>query len=180
MEDETDLLLFPPLRNAWGLRGVPLNVPISGRNARRVVFGALNLVNGLRWLLIQQRQRAQDFQEFLEYLHEDLPGRHIAMLLDEDSSHIDEETQDLAEDLSIEFIWLPKRAPKLNPWERLWGHGKDLVSANKQYTTVDEQAERFVGFLGSLSGHDALRKAGVFSPDFWLRSVLCQKFTGRA
>ena len=33
-EDETDLLLFPPLRAAWGLRGQPTEVPISGFNAR--------------------------------------------------------------------------------------------------------------------------------------------------
>jgi transposase len=45
-EDETNLLLFPPLRASWAQRGEPAPVPITGRNARRVVFGALNLRTG--------------------------------------------------------------------------------------------------------------------------------------
>src|SRR5436189_4501343 len=45
-EDETDLLLFPPLRAAWTLRGQAAPVPISGVNAKRVVFGILNIKTG--------------------------------------------------------------------------------------------------------------------------------------
>jgi hypothetical protein len=165
-EDETDLLLFPPLRAGWGRKGEPLAVPISGRNARRVVFGAMNLLNGELWLLPEPHQRADDFQEFLEYLCEYHRRRHLALLLDEDSSHTDEETQSLAEDLAIEFIWLPKRAPKLNPLDHLWGHGKDIVSANKQYTTIDEQVERFLLYLNRLSQWEVLHKAGILSPKF--------------
>src|SRR5438309_10743018 len=69
IEDETDLLLFPPLRAAWALRGEAAPVPLSGRNARRVIFGALNLHTGHRLLLSRHRQRAVDFQEFLYLLH---------------------------------------------------------------------------------------------------------------
>lgn len=179
-EDETDLLLFPPLRVGWGLKGEPLNVPISGRNARRVIFGAMNLLDGGLWLLTQHHQRADNFQEFLEYLREHYGQRPIALLLDGDRSHTDEETQDLAEDLSIEFIWLPKRSPKLNPMDHLWGRAKDIVSANKQYATIDEQVERFLRYLVSLSGTEALHKAGVLSPNFWLRSVLSKQLPRRA
>src|SRR5438105_11273308 len=45
-EDETDLLLFPPLRAAWALRGQETPVPISGVNAKRVVYGILNIKTG--------------------------------------------------------------------------------------------------------------------------------------
>lgn len=171
-EDETDLLLFPPLRAAWGLKGKPLSVPISGRNARRVVFGAMDLRKGDLWWLTQYQQTADDFQDFLEYLRDCYRKRHVALLLDEDSSHTDEETEGLAEELSIELIWLPKRAPKLNPMDHLWGQGKDDISANRQYTTIDEQVERFHLYLARLSPEDALRLAGVLSPTFWLKSVL--------
>lgn len=68
-EDETDLLLFPPLRAAWSLRGQPAMVWLSGQNARRVVFGTLNLWTGSRLFLVRKRQRAGDFQAFLELLH---------------------------------------------------------------------------------------------------------------
>lgn len=175
-EDETDLLLFPPLRAGWALKGQRLNVPISGRNARRVIFGAMNLVNGTRWLMAQQRQRGEDFQEFLEVLHWLYRGWHVALLLDEDRSHTDEETQDLAEELGIEFIWLPKRAPKLNPMDHLWGHAKNAVSANKQYATIDDHVRQFVLYLANLSPRESLRIAGVLSPTFWLKSVLSKTF----
>jgi hypothetical protein len=86
-EDETDLLLFPPLRAAWSPRGRPKEVLLCGRNARRVVFGAMNLTTGRRLLLPRERQRAGDFQAFLRAVHSAYRGWHVAMLLDEDPSH---------------------------------------------------------------------------------------------
>src|SRR5205085_7154715 len=85
-EDETDLLLFPPLRAGWGLVGQPLEVPVSGRNARRVIFGTLNLRTGSRLLLARERQRAADFQAFLRLVQDHYRGWHVALLLDEDPS----------------------------------------------------------------------------------------------
>src|SRR5512143_4103063 len=64
-EDETDLRLFPPLRAAWGLRGRPSEVSSSGSNARRVVFGTINIDTGHRLFLIRRRQRGEDFRAFL-------------------------------------------------------------------------------------------------------------------
>jgi hypothetical protein len=55
VEDETDLLLFPPLRAGWALRGRPREAPISGQNDRQVVFGAMNLCTGRRWFLVRDR-----------------------------------------------------------------------------------------------------------------------------
>src|SRR5215212_644336 len=64
-EDETDLLLFPPLRAAWGKRGEALEVPLSGFNARRVLFGTVNVTTGHRLFLVRARQRGEDFRDFL-------------------------------------------------------------------------------------------------------------------
>jgi hypothetical protein len=86
-EDETDLLLFPPLRAAWGLRGQPMEVPISGFNARRVVFGTINIDTGHRLFLARRRQRGEDFRAFLAIIHSHYRGWQIALLLDEDPSH---------------------------------------------------------------------------------------------
>src|SRR5258706_1811609 len=44
--DETALREFPPLRAAWAKRGVQQQVVISGRNAQRVIWGAVNVVTG--------------------------------------------------------------------------------------------------------------------------------------
>jgi DDE superfamily endonuclease len=171
-QDETDLLLFPPLRAGWSRRGQPREIPISGRNARRVVFGAMNVRTGHRLFLVRKRQRAVDFQAFLEWVHGHYRGWHVALLLDEDSSHTAGASKTLAQDLDIETLWLPKRAPKLNPMDHLWGDAKDEVSANKQYATVEDQVERFLAYLARLSPSEALTKAGVLSPAFWLRGAL--------
>jgi transposase len=171
-EDETDLLLFPPLRAGWAPRGEAKEVALSGRNARRVVFGSLNLRTGTRLLVVRERQRAGDFQAFLEQLHWHYRGWHVALLLDEDPSHTAAGSRRMAERSGTELVWLPKRAPELNPMDHLWGHGKDEVSSNKQYESIDDHVDRFVGYLRDLSSREALSKAGVLSADFWLKSVL--------
>jgi hypothetical protein len=171
-EDETDLLLFPPLRAGWSLEGEPLEVHLSGRNARRVVFGTLNLRTGTRLLLPRQYQRAADFQAFLRLVHSHYRGWPVALLLDEDPSHTAGGSVDWAERYGIPLLWLPKRSPKLNPMDTLWGQGKDVISANKQYATIEDQVDRFIRHLSGLSNQEALHTAGVLSPNFWLRSAL--------
>lgn len=175
-QDETDLLLLPPLRAGWAKRGQPFDVPISGRNARRVIFGAMNLRTGSRLFLPRQRQRAGDFQAFLRLVHDRYRGWQVALLLDEDSSHTAAGSTGLAEEFNMELIRLPKRSPKLNPMDTLWGQGKDVISANKQYSTIDEQVERFIAYLSGLSRTEALHTSGVLSEDFWLRKALSKNF----
>jgi DDE superfamily endonuclease len=179
-EDETDLLLFPPLRAAWALRGVPKRVRVCGRNARRTIFGALNLRTGHRLFLARERQRAVDFQAFLRVVHWSYRGWHVALLLDEDPCHTAKRSAQLAEWFDIDLLWLPKRCPKLNPMDTLWGQGKDVISADKQYTTIDEQVARFLAHLKALSNQEVLHTSGVRSNNFWLKRVLSKNFCGSA
>ena len=171
-EDETDLLLFPPLQGAWARRGESSSVGLSGWNARRVLFGAIHVLSGHRLTLVQKRQRAGEFQDFLDVLRWHYRGWHPVLLLDEDSAHTAEETLGVAEDLDIELLSLPKRVPKFNGMDQLWRRAKATVSANKQYESIDEHADRFVRHVLRLSPHDALRKAGILSEDFWLKPYL--------
>jgi len=166
------LLLFPPLRAGWAPKGQAATVVLSGFNARRVIFGAMNLRSGRRLFLVRQHQRSLDFQVFLQALRRRYGRRPIALLLDEDSSHTAKGSVALAAQLHITLLWLPKRSPKLNPMDTLWGQAKDLLNANRQYASIDAQAARFVAYLEGLSDQDALRMAGVLSGNFWLRSVL--------
>lgn len=167
-EDETDLLLFPPLRSAWGRRGQPLEVRLSGGNARRVVFGTINMKTGHRLFLARKRQRSEDFQTFLLMVAHHYRGRPVALLLDEDPSHTAQASQAQAAELGIRLIWLPKRCPELNGMDHLWGHGKDHICADRQYDDLDAEVERFIAYLQGLSNRDARRQAGLLSPDFWL------------
>jgi hypothetical protein len=168
-EDETDLRLFPPLRAGWARRGEPAPVEISGANAKRVLFGSINVLTGHRLFLARRQQRGPDYQAFLDEVHEHYRGWHVALLLDEDSSHTADDSQSLADDYDMEQLWLPKRSPHLNPMDHLWRHGKEVMSANHQSDSIEAQAEYFIGYLSDLPAREALRKAGILSEDFWLR-----------
>ena len=169
-EDETDLLLFPPLRAAWCKRGADATVWLSGRNARRVVFGTMNVRTGTRVFVPRQKGQSADFQALLGEVRLLYRGWHVALLLDEDPSHTAQASLAAAEGMTL--LWLPKRSPKLNPMDTLWGQAKDVISANKQYATIEEQVERFLDHLRSLSNQEALHTSGVLSQKFWLRGVL--------
>jgi transposase len=168
-EDETDLLLFPPLRSGWAKRGEPFRVVLSGWNAKRVVFGAINPETGHRVFLPRLRGRSADFQEFLYTVHHHYRTRPVALLLDEGPSHTAHKSQRIAADLEMKLLWLPKRSPELNPLEGLWGDGKDHVCANRQYASIDDEVQRFIDYLNDLPSHAALEKAGVLSDNFWLK-----------
>lgn len=177
-QDETDLMMFPPLRAGWSLRGEPAEVHISGGNARRVIFGGMNLRTGARVMLPRAKGRAADFQAFLSQVRHRYRGWPVALLLDADPSHTAKVSLTAAGGMTL--LWLPKRSPELNPMDTLWGQAKDVISANKQYATIDEQVDRFLGFLASLSNREALHTSGVLSDDFWLKAALSKKFCGPA
>lgn len=168
-EDETDLLLFPPLEATWGPRAEPIEVPISGFNARRVLFGAVAIASGHRVVQVQPHQRSENFCGFLEFMRWCYRGWEVLLVLDSDRSHTAFQSQQVAEELGIELQWLPKRAPELNGMDHLFRHGKRAVSTNRQYPDVDEHAGRFARWMLHLSPRQALTQAGILSEDFWLR-----------
>lgn len=171
-EDETDILLLPPLRSTWSLKGQSAEVLLQGHNAKRVIFGAMNFKTGTRWFLVRTRQRSEDFQAFLHLLKWHYRGWHVALLLDEDTSHTARASRSLADEMSITLLWLPTRSPQLNPLDTLWGQAKDIISANKQYASIDDSVHRFLDYLSSLSPHETLHTSGVLSNYFWLKRFL--------
>jgi hypothetical protein len=94
-------------------------VAISGYNARRVVFGALNLRTGARLFAARGKNRAADFQAFLKQIRAAYRGRPVALLLDEHSAHTAKDSVRAAAGLTL--LWLPSRSPELNPLDTLWG-----------------------------------------------------------
>ncbi len=168
-EDETDLRLFPPLRAGWARRGEEAPVPISGRNAKGVLWGAINIDTGHRLFRSTKQGRGVDFEAFLDDIRWAYRSQHVVVLLDEDSSHTAANSCATAYDLDIELLPLPKRSPKLNPMDHLWWHGKEVMSANFQYASLDTQVEQFISYLSKLSPYEALNKAGLLSKDSWLK-----------
>jgi hypothetical protein len=170
--DETMLRQFPPLRAAWALKGEQAQVPITGENARRVLFGTINPRTGHRVVLQRPCMRQEDFQTFLRLLRMRYPGRPLYLLLDKAGCHTAAKSQALAARLDIHLLWLPKQWSELNAMDHLWRALKQYISANRQYPSVDAQAQDAEDWALSLSSQQALRKAGVLSRRFWLRSFL--------
>jgi transposase len=167
-EDETDLLLFPPLRAGWFLRGKAAKVPITGENARRTVFGAINVETGGRLFVAREGACAIDFQVLLRMIRQQYGNKKVAVLLDRASRHTADESSELAAELDIALLWLPSRCVNVNPMDRLWESGKDRICSNKQHASIDYQAQFFIKYLLGLSAREALKRAGILSKKFWL------------
>jgi DDE superfamily endonuclease len=138
----------------------------------------MNLTTGARLFVPRQKGRSADFQAFLEEVRWRYRGWHVALLLDEDPCHTAQASRRAATGTSL--LWLPHRAPKLNPMDTLWGQGKEVISANKQYSTIDEQVDRFLDHLLGMSNREALHTAGVLTKKFWLRGALSKLACGPA
>jgi len=118
--------------------------------------------------LVRRHQRADDFQEFLRLVHDHYRARPVTMLLDGDSSHTADGSEQLAMELGIDLEWLPVRSPELNAIEDLWDNGKDAVCANHQYPNIETQTDYFLEYVAGLSNHEAQRISGLLSDDYWL------------
>jgi transposase len=167
--DETDLLLFPPLRSAWSMRGETKEVTISGWNEKRVIYGAMHTDSGNLLLMVRDRHQTSDFQAFLRLISNHYRGWHPILLMDEHPSHKSIASEALMRTLGMEVWWLPKRSPQLNPVDSIWGKAKDALLANFQYEDIDEQADQFVSILSDVPPALIRRIAGLESGNHWLR-----------
>ena len=170
--DWTLLRLFPPLRAAWAPVGTSAVVPITGENAKRVLFGAINIRTAHRVVLARKRAAGADARAFLvEVRRRYRRAGTIWLLLDRAGAHTAAATQALAARLRIELVWLPKQAPELSPMDQLWKDLKRVVAANRQAPTVDALATSAMLWVVMLTPTEARRKSGMLSPHFWLRDL---------
>ena len=171
-EDETILRLFPVLRRAWSLSGEPATVGITGQNAKRVLFGAINVHTGHRIVMLYPTLRQSGFQAFLRLIRRSYPRRFIRILLDAASAHRAPESRALAGTLNIELIWLPKQCPELNVMDHLFKAVKADICANHQYKNIDQHAGYAQDYILKLSNKQARTLAGILSKNFWLKKLL--------
>jgi transposase len=170
--DETSLRLLPPLRAAWAPVGQQASVAVSGQNAHASLYCALNLRSGRRVTLSRAHQRQGDFQAFLRRLRHGR-GAHdpLYLLVDSHSSHKARASLQLARELKVILLWLPKQCPRLNPVEHLWRALKADVAANRQFASIEETLRYAETWTQRLSPQQAFRKAGLLSPKYWLHKL---------
>ncbi|MGE6761757.1 transposase [Corallococcus interemptor] len=170
--DSTVLRWFPPLRAAWAPVGEQAQVKITGENAKRTLWGAINPRTGRRVVMATRHGRQEDFMAFLRALRASSPGRPLLLVLDRASCHTAQKSQRLATRLGVHLVLLPKQRSELNCMDHLWRPLKQRVSANRQYPTVEQHVDAALQWVLDLSPQDALRKAGCLAEGFWLRDLL--------
>lgn len=170
------LRLFPPWRCAWAKRGEQARVPITGRNARRVLQGTINLKTGHRILLRHPDRKHRNFGLYLRLLRRRYQSRPIWMVLDRDGSHTAPENLRLAQQLDIHLLWLPKQCSELNPMDQLWKEVKKDTAANRQYATIDEAADYAEAWIKHLTQGRSFKRRPCFQKSIGsIISENCQK-----
>ncbi len=148
-------------------------VPITGRNAKRVRFGAIDLKTARRVVLVRTRAGQADAQAFLR-----APRRRyrnagwLWLLTDRASAHTAPQTLALANRLRIGFVWLPRQAPELSPMDQLWRELRRLIAGNRQAASIDALAADAAAWVLMLTPQQARRKAGMMFKHFRLRKLL--------
>ena len=167
--DWTLLRLFPPLRAQWAEIGTQAQVCITGQNARRVLFGTLNLRTARRTVHVGRGVGTHEVQAFLRALRKAYRrAGTIWLLADRASGHTARATLAVAADLGIAFVWLPKQRPELNAMDQLWKGLKNDVAANRQATSIEDLAERATRWVLNLTPAQARRKSSIASETLWL------------
>jgi transposase len=151
------------LRAAWARRGEQAVVIVSGRNARRVLHGALNAASGDVTLVVRERSRGDDCLAFVEALGQVRPDVPKLLVWDNAPLHHPKRVLAAAAAAQITIAFLPFRAPELMPCEDLWRRTTAVVAANRVYASVQELAERALAWLHALTPADRLRQSGLLS-----------------
>ena len=157
------------MRAGWSPRGRQAAVLISGRNARRVVHGALNAGTGELVRVVRERHRAEDALAAVAALGRVRPDVPKLPVSDNAPPHRPTRVREAARLAGIAVAFLPFRAPELNPCEDLWRQLKAEVAANRAYPTIDELTARALAWLDGMTGEERRRRCGLCSSKFaWL------------
>jgi hypothetical protein len=176
--DWTLLRLFPPLRATWARKATQAVTPISGANAKRVLFGAIDLWHFGRFRSapggsdppsVWAERHARGLAPATPALS---PRRPATGCWPIGRAHTAHQMLVRAAQLRIHFLWLPKQAFELSPVDQLGREVKRLIAANRQAASIDKLAADAAGWVLALTAQQAGPKAGMASKRFWLRNLL--------
>jgi transposase len=146
-EDECDLHLLAVVRAMWQRIGTQIRIPTPGQNAKRGVFGFLNLRTGEWFYQLTEPKRGTAFIAFLDQLRVIYPVAQIFVLVDNARMHPSKAVKKWVADHSrLELVYLPTYSGhKLNPVEKVWWALKADISANRCFKTLKDGIAPFSG-----------------------------------
>jgi putative transposase len=148
-EDEADMQLLPVLRAMWQRVGQQVRIPTPGQNAKRGLFGALNLRTGTWFYQLTAHKRSADFLAFLGVLAAAYPTGRLYVLVDNASIHTSKAVQQwLAAQGRVGLLYLPTYSGhRLNPVEKVWWALKDKIAANRAFRNLAELDTAIRGYF---------------------------------
>lgn len=157
-EDEADQQLLPVLRAMWQRVGQQVGIPTPGQNAKRGLFGALNLRTGAWFYQLAAHKRSADFIVFLTQLLTAYPAGRVYVLVDNASIHTSQAVQRwLAAHGRLVLVYLPTYSGhRLNPVEKVWWALKGTLAANRMFRNLTELDAAIREYFADFSPASAL------------------------
>jgi transposase len=148
-EDEADQQLLPVLRAMWQRVGTQVRIPTPGQNAKRGVFGALNVRTGEWFYQLTAHKRSVDFLAFLRRLAVAYPTGRVYVLVDNASIHTSRAVQRwLLTEGRLVLVYLPTYSGhRLNPVEKVWWALKGNIAANRAFRNLTELDTAIHGYF---------------------------------
>lgn len=120
----------------WAKRGTRPRQPADQRYANAHLFGAICPARGTGAGLALPQVNTEAMQLHLEKISRHVAlGAHAVLLLDRAGWHT---TTSLAVPANITLIFLPSRAPELNPVENIWQYMRANWLSNRIFESYDD------------------------------------------
>jgi len=111
----------------------------EGESRSKTIFGFMAL-DGNDVAMVSGKAKAGDMISFLELIRKENPDREICIVLDNARIHHASSVAEKAEELKIEFIYLPPYSPDLNPIEFGWKDMKRELAALLDFNLMVESS----------------------------------------
>jgi transposase len=123
----------------WARRGTRPSAPKDQRTASAYLFGAICPAEGKGAGLVLPRCTSESMSLHLaEISHSVAPGAHAVVLLDQAGWH---QSRRLAVPANITLLYLPAKAPELNPVENVWQFLRDNWLSNRIFASYTDILE---------------------------------------
>jgi putative transposase len=157
-EDEVEVQLLAVVRSMWQRIGEQKRIPTPGQNAKRGVFGGLNLRTGEWFYHITPRKRSVEFIAFLTALLTAYPVGTIYVIVDNASIHTSRAVEQwLTSHTRLQLVYLPTYSGhRLNPVEKVWWDLKDDIAANRCFKSLIELEQAVHRYFADLTKERAL------------------------
>jgi transposase len=166
--DEAHVSLLAWIRATWVLRGARQKIWTPGKNVRRTVFGALNVVTGTWHYLVCAKAASAQFIDFCTMLLAAYPTAPVVVVItDGGTCHTSKITREwVDEQPRLRLLIGASYSPQDNPVERIWGALKRWL-ANNPTATINDRVRQVHAFFRNRTPAQMLTTAAPHSSP-WL------------